>query len=44
MSLEPGVGVAEIGDLVKKKIKLKDGISIIIQPNITHYIKNISKK
>jgi mannose-6-phosphate isomerase-like protein (cupin superfamily) len=42
--IESGVGVVEIGNPVKKKIKIKDGVSVTIPPNTIHYIKNTSKK
>jgi mannose-6-phosphate isomerase-like protein (cupin superfamily) len=42
--VEKGTGVAFIGKLATKKIKLKDGVSLTVPPKTWHYIKNTSQK
>ena len=40
--IEQGTGIAEIGT-IRKKIKLKDGISLSVPPKTLHKIINTSK-
>jgi len=41
--VESGNGVIEYGKLPKKKIRIKSGVSVVIPPNVQHFIKNTSK-
>ena len=40
--IEEGEGLIEIGNPVKKKIKVRDDSSVTIPPNTWHYVKNTS--
>jgi mannose-6-phosphate isomerase-like protein (cupin superfamily) len=42
--VKSGTGIVEYGKLPKKKIRIKDGMSVIIPPNVLHFIKNTGNK